>query len=271
MMQLKGAKSDNTERYKKALGMSKDTKFGMMPSEKARLAEEKAERERKPDAPIIKTEGELAAKARSAEEAQQEDDSHDSDLDDLMGADDDDFMATLRAKRIAELKAQQSITQNFRQAGQGSYNEIKEDEFLPTLNGSKFCIVHFYHKDFESCKVVDMHLDRIAKKHLETKIVRLNAEKAHFFVAKLGVRTLPTVINFVEGISKKRLIGLEDMGGLEFPTKRLERWFLKEGMIKKTEEDEEDDDEEEEARREALLNPIKVAAALEFDEINFSS
>jgi hypothetical protein len=43
-------------------------------------------------------------------------------------------------------------------------------------------IVHFYHKDFERCKIVDHHLREIAKAHIEAKFLYLNAEKAPFFI-----------------------------------------------------------------------------------------
>ena len=66
--------------------------------------------------------------------------------------------------------------------GHGQYNEIKEDEFLPTVTKSKFALVHFYHKDFERCKIVDMHLRNIARAHTEAKFVSLNAEMAPFFI-----------------------------------------------------------------------------------------
>jgi thioredoxin-like negative regulator of GroEL len=61
------------------------------------------------------------------------------------------------------------------------------------------CVVHFYHREFESCKVADMHLEKMAKKFIGTKFVKLEAEKAPFFVKKLNVQTLPTMVCFVDG------------------------------------------------------------------------
>jgi hypothetical protein len=49
----------------------------------------------------------------------------------------------------------------------------------------RFVIVHFYHKDFERCKIFDMHLKSIAMNHTEAKFVTLDAEKCPFFIAKL--------------------------------------------------------------------------------------
>lgn len=42
--------------------------------------------------------------------------------------------------------------------GHGSYREIVQDEFLKQVTTSEHVIVHFYHNDFEKCKVIDMVL-----------------------------------------------------------------------------------------------------------------
>ena len=77
-----------------------------------------------------------------------------------------------------------SVTRGFKYKikGHGQYIEITETEFLPNVTGSKFVICHFYHKDFERCKIIDMHLREIAKTHLEARFVYLNAEKSPFFI-----------------------------------------------------------------------------------------
>ena len=66
--------------------------------------------------------------------------------------------------------------------GHGTYTEIIEEEFLPLVTKSTFVIVHFYHKDFERCKIVDMHLRKIAHIHTEARFCTLDAEKAPFFI-----------------------------------------------------------------------------------------
>jgi len=118
------------------------------------------------------------------------------------------------------------------QNGHGRYTEIVEDEFLPAVTKTKFVVVHFYHNDFETCKVMDHHLDIICRKHTETKFVKINAEKCPFFVAKLQVQVLPTVICFMDGVAFDRIVGFEDLGGDEnFPTLVLTRKLVKTGCI----------------------------------------
>jgi hypothetical protein len=36
-------------------------------------------------------------------------------------------------------------------------------------------VCHFFHKDFERCKIVDKHLGLLAKKYLETRFIKLSA------------------------------------------------------------------------------------------------
>ncbi len=71
-------------------------------------------------------------------------------------------MREIRDKRYTAMKNNYQTSQENKIKGHGNYTEIKEEEFLPNVTGSKFVVVHFYHKDFERCKIVDMHLRNIA-------------------------------------------------------------------------------------------------------------
>ena len=93
--------------------------------------------------------------------------------------------------------------------GYGTYSEIVQDEFLPEVTKNTRVVCHFYHPDFERCKIYDMHLKLIAPKHLETKFITLNVEKAPFFVEKLEIQMLPTIIYFLDGVCMSRIIGFD--------------------------------------------------------------
>jgi thiol-disulfide isomerase/thioredoxin len=262
MFQIKskdGKRSENYDRYKKALGMSsKNGGLGMMPSERAKMERELAEKNAQGPAATIQGKTDTRCDDPEAYQSDEEDEPRNQVLDDF--ADDDaGLMEKLRAKRLAELKAQQSIKQKFKNAGQGYYSEIPESAFIDTLNKSMVSVVHFYHKDFPTCLTMDKHLDIIAKKHLETKFVKMDAEKAPFFVQKLNIRTLPTVCCFIDSVLKEKLIGFEDLGGHDgFKTATLERWLEDKDMVKVTEEELEDRKERQRMEREARLNPIRV-------------
>ena len=97
----------------------------------------------------------------------------DSD-DDFNSDGDDEILLSLREQRVSQLKAKQAQKIENLAKGHGHYSEIVEEEFLPAVTKTRYSIVHFYHKDFERCKVVDMHMSFIAKKHLECRIRKLD-------------------------------------------------------------------------------------------------
>jgi hypothetical protein len=86
---------------------------------------------------------------------------------------------------------------------------------------------------------MDMHLQDLARRHINTLFLKINAEKAPFFCEKLNVRILPTVISFQHGITKPdhRQIGFinlkapEGAGEDEWPVTELERELGKHGVI----------------------------------------
>jgi len=94
-------------------------------------------------------------------------------------------------------------------------------------------VVHFYHKEFERCKIVDMHLRKISAIHKETRFVYLDAEKSPFFITKLQIKVLPTIVLFIDGIAVDRIVGFEDLGMKDdFPTLLLSRRLVRSGVMK---------------------------------------
>jgi len=135
--------------------------------------------------------------------------------------DDDDSLEALRAKRRQQMKEAHEQKMKYQSLGHGSYDEIEEEAFLKTVTASERCVVHFYHKNFEKCKVIDMHLRRMPMRFFGTRFVRLDAEKAPFFVKKLNIQTLPCVLIFNDGVNKGRQVGFDGLGGDEFKTVEL--------------------------------------------------
>ena len=163
------------------------------------------------------------------EEQEASDQDSDSDFND----EDDVGLRALREMRLKDMKAKQSQHQENIIQGHGQYNEISEDQFLTTVTKTKFVVVAFYHKDFERCKIMDHHLGIIARSHTETKFCRIDAEKCPFFVSKLQIQMLPTTICFMDGVAFDRIVGFEELGGVdEFPTLLLSRRLVKTGCIK---------------------------------------
>jgi len=133
--------------------------------------------------------------------------------------------------------------------GHGELREITEDDFLREVTGSPLVVVHFFHPEFETCKVMNKHLRELAGRALQTKYLLLNgarrararhaapalapqrrltarpprallrppcprrraATKAAFFVAKLKVKTLPTLVYFNDGVATGRQVGYDGL------------------------------------------------------------
>lgn len=167
------------------------------------------------------------------EDSDDDDDNSDFDSDD--DDDDDPALEAFRQRRLAELQRTQIQKAENKAKGHGDYRTISQDEFLPECTGSAYVAVHFFHKDFERCKIMDHHLKMIAQSHLSCKFIRIDAEKSPFFVAKLNVKTLPTLIVFKDGKSMERLTGFDGLSNSkypdEFPTCRLGVWLEKTGAI----------------------------------------
>merc|ERR1712070_479567 len=134
-----------------------------------------------------------AAAQRAADCVEGEDDLDD---DDLLN---DPDLAAMQAKRLEAMKMRHMQEKMNHAQGHGEYREIVEEEFLKEVCGSEHVVVHFYHVEFIRCKVMDQHLAKIAHDHMECKFLKINADKAPFFVNKIGVQVLPTVVVFKDG------------------------------------------------------------------------
>ena len=136
-----------------------------------------------------------------------------------------------KMKKTAEGK-REAVAKKITKEKYGNYTEIIETEFLDTMLKNDKVVCHFYHKDFERCKIIDKHLTIISREHRETLFVKINAEKTPFFTEKLNVRVLPTIILFVKGKGIHRFIGFQDFGmNDDFPTINLTRQLVLYKMI----------------------------------------
>jgi thiol-disulfide isomerase/thioredoxin len=166
-----------------------------------------------------------------------DDDEDDSDFNSDDDDNDDAAIEAFRQKRLAEMKESQRQTDEHLAKGHGQVRIITQDEFLPQCTSSKFVVVHFFHKEFVRCQILTHHLKRIAPLHCQCKFVEIDAEKAPFFVVKLKIQTLPTLIVFRDGKAINRLIGFEDLAEGsnknpdDFPTCSLGYWLERTGVI----------------------------------------
>ena len=83
------------------------------------------------------------------------------------------------------------------------------------------CVVHFYHSNFKRCEIMDKHLavrdwfrlccfllltyiQKLAPKYFSTRFLRVFVENVPWLVEKLGIKVLPCVIVFIDGVTKSR-------------------------------------------------------------------
>lgn len=111
--------------------------------------------------------------------------------------------------------------------GHGEYEELPgEKELFDITKKSERIVCHFFRDSTMRCKIVDKHLEILARKHIEAKFVRLNVDRAPFITERLHIKTLPTIALLIDNIVKDKIIGFTDLGNHdEFSTEVLE-WRL---------------------------------------------
>lgn len=150
----------------------------------------------------------------------------DAEINKLENMDEEDF-DVLRQKRMQQLKKAQKQKQEWLAIGHGRYEEISDEKaFFEASKKSKNLVCHFYRESTFRCKIVDKHLEILAAKHVETRFIKIDAEKCKFLIEKLRIVVLPTICIAKEGKTVDYIVGFDDMGGTdEFPTEMLE-WRL---------------------------------------------
>ena len=214
--------------------------------QKGKMAEEKRRQEETKMLMAMKQEAQIVFADKNNNEANDgngndDDDSEDDSDDEYNDLLNDDLeLEAIRERRIHQMRAQQMKAAEHKALGHGEVRTIVQDEFLPECTGgSEYVAVHFFHKEFERCKIMDHHLKAIAPQHLSCKFLRLDAEKAPFFISKLQVQTLPTLIVFKEGKPVDRLTGFAGLAvdanePDRWHTGRLQQWLASTGAIKYT-------------------------------------
>uniref|UniRef100_A0A8C4QB42 Thioredoxin domain-containing protein 9 n=1 Tax=Eptatretus burgeri TaxID=7764 RepID=A0A8C4QB42_EPTBU len=145
----------------------------------------------------------------------------------------EDNLEKLREQRLEALRRAQSQKQEWQRKGHGSYSELpSERDFFAECKESNKVVCHFYRDVTERCTIVDRHLGLLAPRHLEAKFLRLHVDKAPFLCKKLSVHVLPTLLLFRDNKVCDRVVGFDDMGGVDdFPTEALEWRLGRAGVI----------------------------------------
>jgi hypothetical protein len=146
---------------------------------------------------------------------------------------DDDEIERMRRARMEQLKKVSRQKSEWLAAGNGEYREVDDQKrFFEELKPSARAVVHFFRPSTRRCEILDKHLSILARKHVETKFVRVNAERCPFLVDRLKIWMLPTLVLIKSGRTDHSIIGFDEMGGRDdFTTEELERLLLKYELV----------------------------------------
>ncbi|XP_030553137.1 thioredoxin domain-containing protein 9 homolog [Rhodamnia argentea] len=145
---------------------------------------------------------------------------------------DEDDLEALRERRLAQMKKMAEKRNRWISLGHGEYSEIPvEKEFFSVVKASERVVCHFYRENWP-CKVMDKHMSILAKQHIETRFVKIHAEKSPFLTEKLKIVVLPTLALVKNAKVEDYVVGFDELGGTdEFSTEDLEERLAKSQVI----------------------------------------
>ncbi|KAK1269614.1 hypothetical protein QJS04_geneDACA005201 [Acorus gramineus] len=145
--------------------------------------------------------------------------------------DDDDDLEALRERRLRQMKKMAERRSRWISIGHGEYSEIPEKEFFTAVKASDRVVCHFYRENWP-CKVMDKHLHILAKQHIETRFLKIHAEKSPFLTEKLRIVVLPTLALIKNTKVDDYVVGFNQLGGTdEFTIEELEERLAKSEVI----------------------------------------
>ena len=147
--------------------------------------------------------------------ALQEEKRLDAQLASIENLDEDDFEA-LRQKRKIELQKKLRQEQDWKQLGHGRYMEVNDTkEFFNAAKKSQRLVVHFFRGVTPRCQIVDAHFTKLAETHVETRFLKIDAEKNPFLVERVEIIVMPTIVLIKEGRTEHSIRGFDEFGGTD--------------------------------------------------------
>jgi len=146
-----------------------------------------------------------------------------------------DSNAMMREHGLQVLRQEMDRVKDMQANEHGRYTEMTNEKDIIRASGKEpRCVIHFYHTNFKRCEIMDKHLAKLAPKYFATRFIRVFVENVPWLVEKLMIKVLPCVLCFIDGVSKDRLIGFEELGNNDaFDTATLELRLSICGVIEK--------------------------------------
>lgn len=146
---------------------------------------------------------------------------------------DDEELKAIRIARLKEIKNKAAEEELWRVQGHGKLEEIADEkQWFECTRLNKRVVCHFYRPTTEICTLLDSHLEKIARVHMETKFIKINVEKCPYLCDRLNVYVIPSLIMTKDNFVHDTMEGFDDLGGsLDFTTIQLERRLARKGIV----------------------------------------
>lgn len=130
----------------------------------------------------------------------------------------------IRKKRLEAIKTSQLQKIEWEKNGHGKYSELADEkEFFDACKKSKHIVCHFYRDSTFRCKIVDKHLEHLARTHMECRFVKIDAERSKFLTERLKIKVIPTMALIRDSKTIDYIVGFTDLGNTDdFDTEMLE-------------------------------------------------
>ena len=156
----------------------------------------------------------------------------DQELHELEGMDDDD-LERMREQRLRQMKKMHQQKIQLKRLGHGTYTEVhNEREFFEAGKKSKLVACHFYRPTTKHCLVVDKHFQKLCKKHIGCRFIKINAEKSPYLCEKLNIWMMPSIVLIKNRKTEHTIVGFDELGGTDkFTSYDMSCVLAKHGMV----------------------------------------
>ncbi|KAJ8973850.1 hypothetical protein NQ317_016405 [Molorchus minor] len=138
----------------------------------------------------------------------------------------------IRLNRIKELQKQEEQRKVWLSNDHGKYEELAEEKmFFDIIKKSENVVIHFYRNGSPRCAIVDKHLKILADKHIETRFIKLDAEKCPFLAENLKIKTIPSIVLVQKSIMVDKIVGFTQLGNRDDFTTELLEWRIAHNKI----------------------------------------
>merc|ERR1719231_117465 len=127
---------------------------------------------------------------------------------------DEDDLARIKAKRMAEMKKKAEAQQKNVANGHGRLAKINDQqEFFGAAKKSARLVCIFTRNSNKYGKAMLEHAELLAGKHLEARFIWVDAENAPFLTDRLNIYMLPTIVCIKDNKVHKQHNGLNEIDG----------------------------------------------------------